>query len=105
MKIQIEGEKLEFEIKNFNSKSRIHFILKGIHGAVVISYWSYLNSLDLNIHSKKPLREDHKTDGEICEYINAPCYCDGRYLNKSVDEVDFLQVLKNEYNYIKRATK
>ena len=103
LKIQIDSEVLEFEIKQYSNT--INFILKGDCGAVVISYWLKLDSLDLNIHTHKPFNDYVKQSKEICEFIGTKCYSDCRYLDKKINDIDILQILKNEYNYIKRATE
>lgn len=103
MEIQIDCEILEFEIKQY--PNTINFVLKGDCGAVVISYWVKLDSLNLNVHTHKPFNDYVNQSKENCEFIGTRCYSDSRYLDKKINDIDILQILKNEYNHIKMATK
>lgn len=105
MKIEIAGEKFDFQIKKFeNSGDNVWFILSGELGSVTAEYMQVGNLkpfFNLNYHTKKPLNEYVKISKDSCEFIGCPCYCDGRFINKHINDVDILDTLKKEYENIK----
>jgi hypothetical protein len=108
LKFEINGEDVEIEIKKFKHlKSSTWYILKGDLGVVTAEYLTIADKpfFNLNYHTKKALHSHTKPSKENCEFLDCPCHCDGRYINKSIDEVDILQTLKSEYEYIQRALK